>query len=138
MIKQQLNLADYRWQVFAYYETTADDALIILQQLKDIGCHGETLKRAEDNLYSGNFNSGLTYANIKNRVAVLVIGKTTSALQFVQSWFHEMGHLADYIAQSNGITPHGEELQYLGDFLVGKTWNIARLIILSKFYDHEE
>lgn len=137
MIKQHLNLIDYGWQVFAYYETTTEDAPIILKRLEDIGCRGETLKRAEDNLYSGHFNSGLTYADIKNKVAVLSIGETTSALQFVQSWFHEMGHLADYIAQSNYITPHGEELQYLGDFLVGKTWSIARLIILSKFYNEE-
>mgnify|MGYP001550729438 FL=1 len=37
-----------------------------------------------------------------------------------------MGHLGDHISQTYGLDPHGEEIQYIGDDIVGKMWKVAK------------
>lgn len=86
----------------------------------------DDLKQAEACLCG--VNSGLTYSNFKNRSSVIVIGLTSSAAQFQNTFDHEKGHLAMHICGFLNIDPFGEEFQYLvGEigqnmFLVAKTF----------------
>lgn len=130
MIRQRFELPDYDWTVWCYYIVTEPDADEITARLQEMGCSGNDLKRAYANLNSGKLDTGLTYTNTALHQTVVVIAKTSSPKEFAQSWRHELGHLADHIAQSYGISPHGEELQYIGDELVNKTWRIAEKLLI--------
>lgn len=126
MIRQRFTLPRYDWRVYAYYIVTKPYADEILDALAHIGCTGEDMARAYDNLMSGKCDTGLTYSNCDTRETVMVFARTTSAKEFQQSYQHEVGHLKDHITQAFGISPHGEELQYIGDDIVDATWEIAK------------
>lgn len=126
MIRQRFTLPDFEWTVYAYYVVTRPNADEILDMLDHIGCAGEDMERAVGNLMSGKCDTGLTYSNSSTRETVMVIAKTTTPLEFQQSYQHETGHLKAHIAQTLGINPYGEEIQYLGDEIVERTWDIAK------------
>lgn len=71
-------------------------------------------------------NNGLTFSNHLAHKSVIVIGRTSSAKEFEKTWSHESGHLADHICLTYDISPHGEEIQYLGDYIIDKTWDSAK------------
>lgn len=129
MIRQRFRLPKYDWVVYAYYVVTHPDAEEILDTLEHIGCDGEDLAQAHDNLTSGRCDTGLTYSNSRSRETVMVFAKTSCAREFQQSYQHEIGHLKNHIAQTFGISPHGEEIQYIGDEIVEATWEIAKKLM---------
>lgn len=126
MIRQRFTLPDFEWTVYVYYVVTRPDADEILYMLDHIGCAGEDMERAVGNLMSGKCNTGLTYSNSSTRETVMVIAKTTTPMEFVQSWTHEIGHIADHIAQKYDINPHGEDIRYLQDEIIAETYPIAK------------
>lgn len=126
MIRQTFQLPKYHWTVYAYYVVTAPHAEEILKTLVGIGCDGSTLDRAYMNLTSGNLDTGLTYSNISSMESVMVFAKTSNAREFMKSYKHETGHLQSHIAQTFGLNPHGEEIQYIGDDIVEETWEVAK------------
>lgn len=129
MIRQKFKLPRYDWIVFAYYVVTKPHSEEILENLAKIGCPNKYLRRASRNLYLGKLNSGLTYSNKDARETVMVFAKTSCAREFQQSYQHEIGHLKDHITQAFGISPHGEEIQYVGDDIVEATWGIAHELL---------
>lgn len=136
MIRQKFALPRYGWHVYAYYVVTRPNADEILDALAHIGCNGEDLQRAYENLTSGKLDTGLTYSNRDTRETVMVFARTSSAKEFQQSYKHETGHLQDHIAQTFGINPHGEELQYIGDDIVEETWEIAKDLLCDRCKRH--
>lgn len=129
MIRQRFTLPKYDWRVYAYYVVTKPNADEILDALVGIGCHGEHLEGAYHNLTSGKLDTGLTYSNSDTRETVMVFAKTSSAKEFMQSYKHETGHLQSHIAQTFGLNPHGEEIQYIGDDIVEETWDVAKNLL---------
>ena len=136
MIRQRFELPKYGWTVYAYYVVTKPNAEEILENLVGIGCAGENLHNAYVNLTTGALNSGLTYSNSGRRETVMVFADTSCAKQFQQSYQHEIGHLKDHITQAFGISPHGEELQYIGDDIVDATWEIAKDLLCEHCRNH--
>jgi len=126
MIRQRFTLPAYGWKCHAYYVVERPHAEEILEHLEELGCSGEDMWNAIDNLMSGKCDTGLTYSNASTRESVMVFAKTTSAMEFQQSYQHETGHLKDHITQAFGISSHGEEIQYIGDEIVARTWDIAK------------
>ena len=68
MIRQKFHLKSYGWTSHVYYVVTRPNAEEILGALAGIGCGGEDLARAHDNLMSGRLDTGLTYSNGLTRV----------------------------------------------------------------------
>ena len=130
MIRQKFALPQYGWRVYAYYVVTNPNADEILDALVHIGCGGEDLQRAYNNLTSGKLDTGLTYSNSDTQETVMVFAKTSNAKEFMQSYKHETGHLQSHIAQTFGLNPHGEEIQYIGDNIVEETWEVAKDLLL--------
>lgn len=129
MIRKRFDLPRYGWRCYAYYIVTKPNADEIIDTLEQIGCNGDDLEQAYKNLKSGRCDTGLTYTNSRSRETVIVFAKTSNAKQFQQSYQHEIGHMKDHIAQTFGISPHGEELQYIGDDIVSETWDVAKTLI---------
>ena len=126
MTRQKFYLNRYGWIVYVYYDTTQSDAVEIYEMLESIGCDKFDLDDAWVNLNSKEPNRGLTYSNFRNRESIIVISPTTSAEQFAKTWRHELGHLATHIASAFKLNLEGEEIQYIGDSIVGETWSIAK------------
>lgn len=84
---------------------------------------------AYGNLKSGKLDTGLTYSNALRRESVVVISRTSSALEFLQSLTHELGHLSCHIAECYGIGLGGEEVRYINDGLIALSWGVSRGII---------
>lgn len=129
MIRQQFTLPQYGWHCSVYYAVDCYYVTEIIAEMHSIGCDGEMLRTAYENMSSGKMNTGVTYSNFRDRKTVMVIALTSSAKEFEKSWRHECGHLATHICQALDITPYGEEIQYIGDDIVEKMWEYAHPLL---------
>lgn len=129
MIRQRIYYKPFDWRLFVYYIVTEPDAEEIMERLEGVGCKGQNLASAYDNLTSGRLDTGLTYSNQSSRESVVVIAKTSTALEFLLSLTHEMGHCACHIAESCDIPLGGEEVRYISDGLLERTWPISRELL---------
>lgn len=64
-------------------------------------------------------NEGYIFTNIHADRSLIIIGPTTSAEDFQDTFDHEKGHLAMHIAIAKDIDPFSEEFQYLNG-IIGK------------------
>jgi len=83
----------YNWRVTILYECTCDDIDFIIETLKEINCPNKYIKEALNNLESCSLNIGLTYSNTKQKSSVIVINKTSSFSQLINTVAHEYYHL---------------------------------------------
>ena len=113
----------YNWDITILYETTCDDIDDIIQTLKDINCPNTYIKEALDNLEECKLNSGLTYSNLKLKSSVIVINKTSSFSQLINTIAHEYFHLICHISQVLNITDE-EELANLNGNLNMRSYKI--------------
>ena len=60
-------------------------------------------------------NTGLTYSNFFLRRSVMVIGKTTSRNQFINTVTHEVYHLIRQMSKMCNIKTEEEQATLLGD-----------------------
>ena len=100
------------WNITILYECTCDDIDYIIETLKDINCPNKFIIEALDNLESCNLNIGLTYSNLALKSSVIVINKTSSFNQLINTISHEYFHLIMHIAKALEIEDE-EELAYL-------------------------
>lgn len=126
MIKQKFRLDRFDWEITIFYAVHGYYVEDIMDDLKRIGIRGKKLAKAEENLTSGEINSGLTYVN--NGEAVCVIGIASSAAQYMDSIVHEVMHLAKFIGKAEGLDPYGEEVCYMGGEIGRKMWPKSKLL----------
>ena len=91
MIRQQFDISKYDWKVEVYYAVDCYYTDEIMGRLYDIGCRGDDLRTAYENLSAGKPDTGLTYSNYGTRQTVMVIGITSSATQFQNSYSGSAG-----------------------------------------------
>lgn len=80
----------------------------------------------EDTFIRHPYNTGLTYSNFRLRYSVVVIGITTSADEFQNTFDHEKGHLAKHIGEALDIDLFGEEYEYLTGEIGMQMFKIAK------------
>lgn len=129
MIRQEIYIPKYDWRVRIYYAVTTYWRERILSDLRDIGCRGLQLERADCSLSSGDLNTGLTYSDFEGRRTVMVISRASSASEFLNSWIHEMLHLCRHVCRAFGIDPYGEEAAYLSGDVGQKMFRVARRFV---------
>ena len=110
MIKDEFVV--YNWKVIILYECSCDDIDYIIETLKDFNCPNIFIKEALYNLESCNLNTGLTYSNLKLKSSIIVINKTSSFGQLINTIAHEYFHLICHIAKALNIKDE-ETLAYL-------------------------
>ena len=129
MIRQELHIHRYNWDVIVYYESDWRDAYEILDTLDAVGVDERTFRSAERNVMYGHPDTGLTYSNTDKRVSVIVLSKTSSKAEFANTWFHEVLHCAVHIAKANGLDCGGEAIAYVGGELARDMQPIAAKIM---------
>lgn len=102
----------WNWNVTILYECTCDDIDYIIETLNDIHCPRKLIDKALQNLETCNLNIGLTYSNIKLKSSVIIINKTSSFAQMINTIAHEYYHLICHISKALDIKDE-EELAYL-------------------------
>lgn len=100
-----LRIDRYRWKCTLYLLDFNASLADIEESLESLGCSNEIIEAALENIE--DTNSGFCYSNMKKRGTVITIGRTDSAEQFLNSLFHEVGHIAIHISDCDAIT--GEE-----------------------------
>lgn len=113
MIRQTINIKQYGWDVYVFMAATAADATEIIGVLDSIGISGEQFMRAERHLQRAVRDSGMTYSSGRTRESVMVISQSTSPEETINTFSHELRHLADDIAEALHIPNRGEEVAYL-------------------------
>ena len=126
MVVQNIYLEDWDWHVTVYYAVDTYYTDEILEELELIGCSWSELVKAENLLRSNQYNIGITYSNFKHKCSIVVIGLTTSAEEFQNTFDHEKGHLAMHISSALKIKPYGEEYQYLKGEIGQSMFKIAK------------
>lgn len=99
-------------KVTILYECICDDIDYIIETLKQVNCPKIYIKEALTNLETCSLNTGLTYSNIKLKSSIIVINKTSSFAQLINTVSHEFYHLICHISKALKIKDQ-EELAYL-------------------------
>ena len=115
---------EYDWKVTVLYETTCNNIDYIIETLEDIQCPKYYINRALDNLEECKLNSGLTYSNSKLKSSVIIITKTSSFAQLINTISHEYFHLICHISQILNIKDE-EELANLNGNLNMRSYKIV-------------
>ena len=123
MIIDKFNILN--WNIQILYECTCEDIDFIIETLKEINCPNKFIKEALNNLYSCNLNIGLTYSNITLRSSVIVINKTSSFSQLINTISHEYYHLICHISRALDIEDE-EQLAYLNGDLNMRSYNFVK------------
>ena len=119
------NFIIYNWEVTVLYECTCDDIEDIIETLQNINCPYKYIKEALHNLQTCNLNIGLTYSNTQLQSSVIVINKTSSFSQLINTIAHEYYHLICHISRMLEIKDE-EELAYLNGDLNMRSYNIVK------------
>ena len=122
----------YNWSITILYETTCDDINIIIKTLKEINCPKYYIERALDNLEECKLNSGLTYSNLNLKSSVIIVNKTSSFAQLINTISHEYYHLICHISKTLNIEDE-EELANLNGNLNMRSYKIVRKLERSRF-----
>ena len=115
----------YDWEVIVLYECTCDDIDIIIETLQDINCPNKYIKEALHNLQTCNLNIGLTYSNTNLQSSVIVVNKTSSFAQLINTIAHEYFHLICHISKILEIEDE-EELAYLNGSLNMRSYKFIK------------
>ena len=83
--------------------------------------------QALNNLKTCSLNIGLTYSNIILKSSVIVINKTSSFVQLINTISHEYYHLICHISKALEIEDE-EELAYLNGNLNMRSYNIIKIL----------
>ena len=113
----------YNWKITILYETTCDDIDFIIKTLMDIKCPVKYINKALDNLQECKLNSGLTYSNTRLKSSVIIINKTSSFSQLINTIAHEYFHLICHISDVLEIKDE-EKLANLNGNLNMRSYNI--------------
>ena len=115
----------YNWEVTILYECTCEDIDYIIRILKDINCPNKYIKEALHNLQTCNLNIGLTYSNTNLQSSVIVVNKTSSFAQLINTIAHEYFHLICHISKILEIEDE-EELAYLNGNLNMRSYKFIK------------
>ena len=122
MIKDSFNI--YNWNIIVLYECTCNDIDYIIETLKDINCPNKFIKEALNNLETCNLNIGLTYSNLGLKSSVIIINKTSSFAELINTIAHEYYHLICHISKSLEIEDE-EKLAHLNGDLNMRSYKIV-------------
>lgn len=125
MIKD--NFSIYDWNVVILYQCSCDDIDSIIETLKEINCPTKYIIQALNNLKTCSLNIGLTYSNTLLKSSVIVINKTSSFAELINTISHEYYHLICHIQKALEIEDE-EELAHLNGNLNMRSYNIVKVL----------
>lgn len=111
MIRRDLKIG--RWAVEFYFSTDGYDVDMLLDRLFDFGASGKLMRGAMDLMERGDMNTGFTFTNEEERIALVAIGPTENGSEFINTLVHELYHVAAAISRGLGVELDGETPAYI-------------------------
>ena len=102
-----------RWTVDFLFAVDDYDKEGVLACLYDTGAPEGVMERAYRIMESDRYNRGFTYNSPERLRSVVVVGPSTSGKQFLNTFTHELRHLADGIADHLGVSLDSERPAYI-------------------------
>lgn len=96
-----------------YVSPTVNEIIEINDIMRELGASEVIRKRVKEKCNKGDANEGFTYSALGSRFSLMLISKTTSAAETMNTIVHEVRHLTDDIAKAENIPLTGEEVAYL-------------------------
>ncbi len=131
MIKQEFFIDDPPWKVYVYYDYALDNLNEVIDTLYKINFPKHYITRAYTILKQTNVNCGFTYTNLKNKTTLIVITKTTSPGEFINSLVHEIFHLVNHISKVYNIDLDAEEPCYLAGDIAQKALSVCHKLVCT-------
>lgn len=107
MQKKHFYIDKYRWQVDFFILDFCNEADKVIFSIGEYNIAQKIGKKINE----FGINSGLTHS--KGRQSIIVVGKSDSAEQFLNTLIHELHHLSVHIAKYYNLDPFGEETAYI-------------------------
>lgn len=102
-----------RWRVDFYFGVGDFDPSSVMECLEDMGAPDWVLESSWFKMQPGIMNEGFSWPDPRLLRSCIFIGPTTGGSEFLDSFTHELRHLADDIATHLGIDLRGEEVAYI-------------------------
>ena len=112
MIHYEVYFDKYRWSVEVFIILSRPDIAEIMSAVKRAGGSREVIESAHANLME-DFDSGFTYSSPKYRKSIMVVNRSSSMEQFINTYNHEKNHVEMHICEELRIDPYSEEAAYL-------------------------
>ena len=126
MLVQHFILEQYNWSIKVYYAVDRYYVEDILKDLDDLNISNYEYLKVKQSLYKEEVNAGFTYTDYNKKASIIVIGLTTSAAEFQNTFDHEKGHVAMHISEYYHINPYSEAFQYLAGDIGKKMFPYAK------------
>lgn len=107
MIKDIVRIKD--WKLIILYDCTRKDINTVIQNLERIDCPQVLIDKAIDNLGTSSLNAGLSYSNLDLKSSVIVVSRTSSVGEFINTISHEYYHLMCHLRSAY---PYAEEEEF--------------------------
>ena len=102
-----------RWSIVFIFSFDTHDEGTVYDSLLWADAPDSIHSKVSDLISAGYLNNGFCYSNTEIRRSVVGIGKTSSGPEFLNTAVHEITHIAQHIAEEDGIDPYSEEFAYL-------------------------
>lgn len=132
MIKQLFRIDKYDWKVIVLYEISYRDADYVIDMLKQMDTPDYILRSAYKNVNEGQPNTGFIYSDYDRQRSIIVVSKTTSNRELIDTIVHEANHLQSHIATVFNLDEKGEEVCYLIGDIVKRMYKVFNKIISAQ------
>ena len=112
MIHYEVYFDKYRWSLEVFIILSRPDIAEIMSAVKRAGGSKKVIESASANLEE-DFDSGFTYSSSKYRKSIMVVNRSSSMEQFINTYNHEKNHVEMHICEELDIDPYSEEAAYL-------------------------
>lgn len=117
MRRTLIHIDRVNWDVVLLYHVSCANTAEVMEILHYFDISAEDAELSIANLDACRPDNGITYSNYARRVSVMVIGVTTTAGEWVNTFVHECVHLANHVAQALEMVISGEPIAYaMGEF----------------------
>ena len=113
MIIQTINIDLYDWKIKIIYEANEANFSYIIKCLQRICDDKNLILQAKSHLLRDDVNSGFIYSSYAKHESIIIIGRTNSKSQLVNTVVHEASHLQAHIAEYYNLDRNGEDVCYL-------------------------
>lgn len=122
MIHYKTKYSKYKWEIEVFIVIDNVDVKTIQKSLEEIECPLWAMHKSF-RLLTGGENSGFTYTNPKYHKSILVVNRSSSVEEYINTYSHEKNHVEMHICEKYGIDPYSEEAAYLSG-------ELAQLLII--------
>ena len=113
MIKAKVYIKEYDWTIYAHFAVDKTNTDEIFNKLIQFGSSYYQAIDACAILEDNKPNCGITYSNHILKTTILVITKTTSTKEFVNTFVHEVSHIQNHIIKTYHLDNNSEQVCYM-------------------------